>query len=195
MATTKTEPPAAWTQAELRARQARISPPPHELPVTLAVPLVVGRGQDVVVALTAVQVYREGISLEVLVRMSTSPPGRSLSQLIAGGAGAGRESRLLLGVEFPDGRSAVAGDRLERYFGNERAEGEPRLTAYRGMGGVEDTAWDQQYWLAPVPPAGPLAFVCTWPAGNIPVTRTVLEGVDLPAAAAGSTLLWLGTHG
>jgi len=55
------------------------------------------------------------------------------------------------------------------------------LRAGGGAGGAGN--WRQSYWLWPLPPAGPLAFVCEWPAAGIPVTRHEIDArVVLDAA-------------
>jgi hypothetical protein len=35
-----------------------------------------------------------------------------------------------------------------------------------GGGGGSDRYWTQQYWCWPLPPPGPLTFVCEWPASG-----------------------------
>jgi hypothetical protein len=42
----------------------------------------------------------------------------------------------------------------------------------------------------PLPPAGPLEFVCEWPAHVIPETRAGLEAQLVLDAAGRSTRLW-----
>jgi hypothetical protein len=49
---------------------------------------------------------------------------------------------------------------------------------------------DQSFWLTPLPPAGPLEVVCSWPAHDIPESRTVLDGAVIAQAASRAEVLW-----
>jgi hypothetical protein len=52
-----------------------------------------------------------------------------------------------------------------------------------GMGFFDEWAW-------PLPPAGPLAFVCAWAALGIPETRAVIDAQLILDATGQSTRLW-----
>ena len=43
------------------------------------------------------------------------------------------------------------------------------------LGGGGGGRWRQSYWVWPLPPSGPLAFVCEWSAASIPVTRREID--------------------
>ena len=49
---------------------------------------------------------------------------------------------------------------------------------------------DASFFLAPLPPAGPLTVVCAWPAWGIAETTTVLDGDEIHAAAREVQVLW-----
>jgi hypothetical protein len=49
---------------------------------------------------------------------------------------------------------------------------------------------DQTFWVAPLPPEGPVVVVLTWPGFGIAETRTVLDGAAVRAAASSSRMLW-----
>lgn len=51
-------------------------------------------------------------------------------------------------------------------------------------------ATKQTYWVWPLPPGGPVTFVCEWPAFDIPETSTVLESAPLLEAASRAVLVW-----
>lgn len=61
-----------------------------------------------------------------------------------------------------------------------RAEGE--------RGGPRSSFW--RWWAWPLPPPGPLEFVCEWPPFGIPETRAGLDGQLILDAAARSIRLW-----
>jgi hypothetical protein len=50
-------------------------------------------------------------------------------------------------------------------------------------------SWHWEFWAWPLPPPGPLAFVCEWPAHGISLTRHEIDaGVLLHAAETVETL-------
>jgi hypothetical protein len=46
------------------------------------------------------------------------------------------------------------------------------------------------FWLWPLPPAGPVAFVVEWPSEGIAETRVEIDATLLREAAARSEVLW-----
>ena len=57
-------------------------------------------------------------------------------------------------------------------------------------GGGGGTSCNQTYWLTPVPPDGPLTFVCACAGLGVPETRVVVDGLDLTTASTRATVLW-----
>ena len=55
-------------------------------------------------------------------------------------------------------------------------------------GGPHSAFW--RWWAWPLPPAGPLEFVCEWPALGLPESRAGLDGQLVLDAAAHSIRLW-----
>jgi hypothetical protein len=64
----------------------------------------------------------------------------------------------------------------------------PILRPFLGGGGPRSSFW--RWWAWPLPPAGPLEFVCEWPALGIPETRAGLDAQLILDAAGRSTRLW-----
>lgn len=63
----------------------------------------------------------------------------------------------------------------------------PILFAGAGMAGGDRS--EQEYWVSPLPPAGPLTFVCEWPANGVPRTRAEIDaGLIVDAAARAEQL-------
>ena len=95
------------------------------------------------------------------------------------------------GIQFSDGSKATTlEDRHIGYFGANRPPS-PWLQPGGGGGGYSSSAgFSAGYWVWPLPPAGPLAFVCEWPALGIPLTRREIDSGPIRAAAAKATPLW-----
>jgi hypothetical protein len=48
----------------------------------------------------------------------------------------------------------------------------------------------QRYWCWPLPPPGPITFVCEWPAFDIPLTEMVVDAAPILAAASQAEPIW-----
>jgi hypothetical protein len=69
----------------------------------------------------------------------------------------------------------------------EMTEGPVLLEQRAGGGGHR---WSQSLWLWPLPPKGPLSFVCEWPALGIALSRAEIDAALLHEAAARSRTVW-----
>jgi hypothetical protein len=86
---------------------------------------------------------------------------------------------LRFGVAFSDGRKATT---LEpAWFHGKRDRSGPHL--YLGGGGGSGLDWTSDVWVTPLPPDGPVAFVCEWPAFGIEETRRSIPGAQIRRAA------------
>jgi hypothetical protein len=80
------------------------------------------------------------------------------------------EEMLRIGVQFADGSKAT--NTSEFHHG----DGPPPAPVLRtGGGGGGDRSWHQNEWVWPLPPPGPLTFVCEWPAAGIALTRSEID--------------------
>jgi hypothetical protein len=67
----------------------------------------------------------------------------------------------------------------------------PDQPVLRPRGGWGDSARTRvDLWLWPLPPAGPLTFVCAWPAENVDETSVKVEAEPIVAAAARAVEMW-----
>ena len=57
-------------------------------------------------------------------------------------------------------------------------------------GGGGGRRYDMRYWVWPLPPPGPVAFVCEWPAFGIPESRAELDARLILDAAARAVESW-----
>ena len=92
---------------------------------------------------------------------------------------------LCFGLEFADGTKAT---NLGSLPDPEKDPGASVLM--QGSGGGAGGSWETQYWCWPLPPEGPLAFVCEWSAKDIPLTRAGVDARIVLDAAARAEVLW-----
>ena len=188
------QPPAPLTgrvyQAMAISPPASFRPPRNVLPGGAPITLIVARGDRTVVAVTGIQAYLAGFGFTLSLRL------RNLS---------GREEHLLpyllddaaveadplpdeflrFGVQFADGRKATNLDQPP--FDPEHEPDRPVLHQHgRGGGSI----WDREHWVWPLPPTGPLAFVCEWPARGIPESRAEIDAGVILEAAGRAVTLW-----
>lgn len=101
------------------------------------------------------------------------------------------EADFRFGVQFSDGRKATT---LQETLALGRVDlsgpsPPPRLIPRGGSGGGQH-AYQQGYWLWPLPPPGVLAFVCEWRAAGIAETRVEVDAGPIIAGSARATILW-----
>lgn len=184
--------PREPTHDEVAAWARRMAPPDNELGWPVPIAFVLARTSEVAVMVGGITAYTAGVSFTVAVRARTRPEGlwhRGLMALV-GGRPTGEldpAQQLLLGVEYPDGRTAMNLDR-PGWPPEEASADEPRLVPRGGHG--SDVAVDQAYWLSPVPPDGALTFVCSWQAFGIPETEHVVDDANLATASSRAQVLW-----
>jgi hypothetical protein len=96
---------------------------------------------------------------------------------------------LRFGVRYPDGRVADSlADGIPTPAPLEVDGTEPRLLDLSGGGG--DRRWEQDMFLAPLPPDGSLELVCEWPAYGIAESRAFVDLTGLAEAVGGTVELW-----
>ena len=187
------EPP---TPEQLEQWHRRTSPPENEFPASLGLSTLLGRTDEAAVGISQVDAYSTGFRFTLSVRLRR--PRAELTHgglyMLVGshfrpGVEIRTEDRLLLGIEYPDGRRAST---LE----DGRAMGPAALDAGTGLmfvqhgGGGDERSVDQTFWVSPLPPEGPVTVVLAWLGFGIPESRTVLDGGAIRAAADRSHLLW-----
>jgi hypothetical protein len=146
------------------------------------VELLLARTQDNAVVLTAILAYPTGVGFTLSVRVRRGIPRRRRRFHDQFG-----EAGLRFGVEFADGRKAT---NLDRYPPNFEAEepDPPALTRTHSVGG--DGRWSSHHWLWGLPPAGPLVFVCAWPARQIEESRVQIDAGLVLEAAERAVPIW-----
>jgi hypothetical protein len=152
--------------------------PEGTLPGAVALELVLARNDRAAVCLTRLGAYPTGFTLDLLVfttddeldpnlfglrrrRSEPSTPGEIPPEV------------LRFGIQFADGSKAT---NISRRPPSPRDDPEPEgPLIFPGGGGGGGSSWSQHLWVWPLPPSGPLSFVCEWPAAGIELTRHELD--------------------
>ncbi|GAA0560930.1 hypothetical protein GCM10010172_50170 [Paractinoplanes ferrugineus] len=181
---------AGPTPEEIERWQRRTSAPDNELPGAAGVLLLLGHTDDAAVAVTQVEGFSTGWRFTLAVRLRRPRPGPHLHMLLSRRAHLGLEipvqDRLLLGLEYPDGRRAST--LRDEPMG--RPDDGAELVFRQQSGSGDDRSHDQSYWVSPLPPPGPVTFVLAWPSAGLPETRTGVDGAAIRAAAGQARELW-----
>jgi len=157
----------------------RVQPPENELPVAVPFSALLARTDDVAVALHGLRVHSTGLAVTLSVRVRAgAASGVGLESLFFGPGRRGAD--VLLGVELADGRRATGLD----------GPGSHDLVFIQGSGSGSSTAVDQEWWLSPLPPEGPLRFVVRSDLLGIGETSVELDGAAIRRAAEGVVVLW-----
>jgi hypothetical protein len=184
------------TPEQLEQWHRRMSPPENEFPAGVGLTVLLGRTGDAAVGITNLEAFSGGFRFTLAVRVRRARPELArggLFMLIEPRSHRGLEvplpDRLLLGLEYSDGRRASTLQDI-RTRGPAAVAGSEDLTLAPHGGSSGDLVADQIYWVSPLPPAGPVTFVLAWPGFDLPESRTVVDSAPIRAAAERSQLLW-----
>lgn len=191
------DPPATEPPVEpRRERNPSFEPSADELPVLFAVSEVIARGENVVIALTGVRVFSDGIELliERHLRRGSIDEGdwRQVHGMFAEhwGRGALAPDRLRWGLVLGDGTRLFAEDRFGAPFDADPDRHTMRVNGGSGSGDDDRYTMRNPLWVHPLPPEGPLELVVQWPAFGIGESRVVLDGGRIAALAPSVKPLW-----
>jgi hypothetical protein len=173
-----------------------MSPPENEFPGAVGLGVLLGRTDDTAVGLSQVEAFSTGFTFTLAVRVRQLQPKFArgglymlISSHVHPGVEISLQDRLLLGIEYPDGRRASTLTDMRMQGPTAMPDSEELVIVQHGGGGGERSV-DQSYWVAPLPPEGPIDVVLAWPGFGIPESRTQIDGAAIRAAAADSHLLW-----
>jgi hypothetical protein len=170
------------------------------VPGMAPVAAVLARTEETVVAVTGIRAYPTGFGFSLTLRLRNLDPRerRGFWPFPEFGYHGGRTvpaDAFRLTIQFADGRSVTNLD---------PAPSDPEVPAFEqpmlssgpgtrlvGSGSSPDRwGWDMDYRVRPLPPAGPLAFVCVWPERGIPPSRVEVDGAAVLGAAEAAVRLW-----
>jgi hypothetical protein len=164
-------------------------PRPHHPwePPEAAFPGIVGidalqlaRTGQAAVAITGISAYPAGFEIFVTARIRPGAGGGP------GDPAAARRS-FRFGLQWADGVKVIAQPGL-RGPDHGSASAAPILLPFMAGGGPRSHF--SRWWAWPLPPAGPLEFVCEWPAFGIAETRAGIEAQLILDAAGRGIQLW-----
>jgi hypothetical protein len=183
------EPPPAPTEPREYRPPPWIAPPPNVLGSAVPLEIVLARTDAVAIVVAGATAYPTGLEFTVSVRRRGK--GRTALEehplAFHHQQGGDLPDELLrFGVQFADGRKATSVGGLLRPL--DQKPSHPVLTPRGGGGGGGQ--WELGFWLYPLPPAGPIAFVCEWPAEGIELTRQEVEADVIREAAERAEVLW-----
>jgi hypothetical protein len=172
-------------EEQLRRYQA----PENEVPAVVPVSRLLARTDSSALTLTGVQVFSTGLGFTVALRCR--PEALPAEELDLGGlmwhGRHGSATELLVGVEFADGRRASNLPGRDPFGAPDGPEG---LVLNQSSGSGQTLSVEQEWWLSPLPPAGPLRLVVRCDLFGLPETTVELDGAAIRAAAADVVVLW-----
>jgi hypothetical protein len=184
-------PPSALAQAE--QRPPWLAPPANVLPSVVPVELLLARTEQTAVAVTGIRAYPTGFAFTISIRLrhhasqQQTGSGHGMLAMLDYFEPSGQVF-LRLGVRFADGRRATNLRGIDLPRG--RRGPKPPVPTETGSGGGGDRDWDSQQWLWGLPPPGPLAFACEWPARQIAESQVQIDARLVLDAAERAVILW-----
>jgi hypothetical protein len=156
--------------------------------------MVLARNEKAAVCITRLAAYPTGFAFDLLVMMAPGSQEEELLDPVLFGPGRYQARRatggippelLRIGVQFSDGGKAT---NTSGFHHHEDPPSGPVI--HHGGGGGGGESWHQSEWVWPLPPSGPLAFVCEWPAAEIPLTRREIDAQLVLDAAERATVIF-----
>jgi hypothetical protein len=175
-------------------------PCPNVVPGMAPVGVIVARTSETVMAVTGIRAYPAGFgfTLKLRLRNLSARERRGFWPFPEFGHHRGRawpDEALRLTVEFASGRSVTNVDPATVGPGGADPD-RPMLSDGPGTGLMASGAspdrwgWDMEYRVRPLPPPGPLAFICAWPGRGIAASRVEVDGAAIIEAAHAAVTLW-----
>ncbi len=176
---------------EEHAQPVWIGPPDNLLGVPFTLSVVLARTPSVALHAHSGLAYPSGIEFSLQLLQREHPQDHFSGPIHAWHTsrhGALGPEVLRFGVELADGRKATVFDPHPFPGEGEDAPMGPVLTQRGGGGGGR--RYDMRFWLWPLPPPGPLAFVIEWPEQGIELTRQTVDTAPILEAATRAEELW-----
>jgi hypothetical protein len=170
-------------------------PPTGTLAGIVAFEEMLAQTDEAAVCISHIAVYPTGFEFDVLVLMDGELEGLDPMTLhpqyrrLQHGSEVPPEL-LRIGVQFSDGSKATnAGGFRPPARGRPT---EPVMSPRGGGGG--GGSFRQTHWVWPLPPPGPVGFVCEWPAKAIALTRSQIDAQPILDAATRARVIFTDEH-
>jgi hypothetical protein len=166
------------------------NPPQAELPATVPIgTLRFEQSEQAAVAITGISAYSQGFEISVTRLIRPGLPGLDEAFPRPGDTPAARRAFLTdrrsfqISLQLSDGRTVTSD--------GPRGDAEPPGPILQQRGGGGSAHFQQSRWWAwPLPPAGPLQFICQWLPYGITETRVSIDAQLILDAARQSIQLW-----
>ncbi|MDY0893060.1 hypothetical protein [Frigoribacterium sp. CFBP9030] len=178
------------------------APPTGWLPSRIGVSALLASTDDVAITIRGLAVYPTGVALDVdwslRSRGQTPREWADLSDRFEGGRwrpGRADPARgIRFGVALADGTKALTEvGHGHHHFGDDAVVPDPPLLTLNEHGGTGDDelfTTSASLWLWPLPSAGALDLVVSWPEFDVAEARHTLDAVDFAIEAARARPLW-----
>jgi hypothetical protein len=173
---------ADWEQYRVH-RHPQSGPPGDEVGMLALSSFVLARTAEVVVAVRGITAYSDGLHVAVVVIFADHVRSEDLAYSLQEFSRS--PGRFRFGLAFSDGRTATSG---QRDAPDVEKAGSVQLKLLES--GQQELMWNGEYWLWPLPSAGPLVVGCRWPDRGIPETLVQIDPDPLLSAAARSRSVW-----
>jgi len=160
-------------------------PPQTQFPGIVPVnTLLFDRSERAAIAITGISAYTNGFEFFVTRLIQPGAPGWD-EDPVPGEPGEpfAAHRSFEISLLLSDGRTVSSG--------RPRGGSEPTEPMLRSRGGGGTSHYNQaQWWAWPLPPSGPLEFICQWPTLGISETRVSIDAQLILDAARRSVQLW-----
>jgi hypothetical protein len=155
-------------------------PPQTEFPGIVPInALQFDRSERAAAAITGMSAYSNGFEIFVTCLIAPGAPGFDTeppSGMLAHGS-------FQIGLQLSDGRKIMSA--------RPQGDSEPAEPILRPRGGGGTSHYQlSRWWAWPLPPAGPLEFICQWPTLSTGETRVGIDAQLILDAARQSVRLW-----
>jgi hypothetical protein len=163
-------------------------PPEAEFPGVVPFgTLVLARTERVGVAITGLLPYSAGFEIFLTARIRPGAEAGPGERVPAGPGPGGPLGSFRFGLQLADGTKVIGQRGGRGPDGGAEPDG-PILRTFLGGGSPRSRL--SRWWAWPLPPPGPLEFVCEWPALGVPEARAGLDAQLILDGAAQSIQLW-----
>ena len=175
---------ADWEEHR-RHRTPQSGPPQDEVGVLALSSFLVARTPEVVVAVRGITAYSDGLHLGVVVLFADEQKSEQIDYSMNDFSRS--PGRFRFGTVFADGRAATTGTRDAPVVETTEPDAAVLVLLRSESRALQ---WNGEYWLSPLPPAGPLVVGCRWPDRGIPETLVEIDPAPLLVAAKTSAPVW-----